>query len=333
MTKQERTDAVAVYTMALERYDRHVPFFTGAVEMPPGIEIAPLEVGIDHDHRDGRNRHERMIRDREFDICELSFSSYIMAIDRGADFTATPVFPRRLFSQNHIYVRTDSGVESPADLVGRKVALRAFQTTMSVLVKGDLKFFYGVNWEDIHWIMEAEEAVAWTPPPGAKIDWLTDGRKGAELLLSGEVDAMIFPHPPRQVLEATDTIRRLFPDPMAEAKRYYDKLGYYPIMHIMAFRNEVVEREPDLPRAVIAMWESAKCTAALYYEDPGYSEIAFARNAMEHQDEMFGGDIWPSGFAANRDNIARFIEYSADQGWIAAAYEPERLFHASVLDT
>ena len=93
---------MAVYTMALERYDRHVPFFTGAVEMPPGIEIAPLEVGIDHDHRDGRNRHERMIRDREFDICELSFSSYIMAIDRGADFTATPVFPRRLFSQNHI---------------------------------------------------------------------------------------------------------------------------------------------------------------------------------------------------------------------------------------
>ena len=326
-------DAVAVYTMALERYDRHVPFFTGAVEMPPGIEIAPLEVGIDHDHRDGRNRHERMIRDREFDICELSFSSYIMAIDRGADFTATPVFPRRLFSQNHIYVRTDSGVESPADLVGRKVALRAFQTTMSVLVKGDLKFFYGVNWEDIHWIMEAEEAVAWTPPPGAKIDWLTDSRKGAELLLSGEVDAMIFPHPPRQVLEATDTIRRLFPDPMAEAKRYYDELGYYPIMHIMAFRNEVVEREPDLPRSVIAMWESAKRTAALYYEDPGYSEIAFARNAMEHQDEMFGGDIWPSGFAANRDNIARFIEYSADQGLISAAYEPERLFHASVLDT
>ena len=324
---------MASYTMALERYDRHVPFFTGAVETPAEIEITPLEIGIDHTHRDGRNRHERMIRDREFDICELSFSSYIMAVDRGADFTATPVFPRRLFSQNHIYVRADSGIETPADLSGRKVALRAFQTTMSVLVKGDLTFFYGVPWQDIHWIMKAEEAVAWTPPEGAKIEWLNDGRKGADLLLSGEVDAMIFPHPPREILEAGDTIRRLFPDPVAEAKRYYDQLGYFPIMHIMAFRNEVVAQEPDLPQAVISMWESAKRTAALYYEDPGYSEIAFARNAMEDQEKMFGGDIWPSGFAANRENIARFIDYSADQGLISAAYPPERLFHASVLDT
>lgn len=319
--------------MALERYDRHVPFFTGAVRMPPGLEIEPLEVGIDHTHRDGRDRHERMLRNHEFDICELSFSSYIMAVDRGADLTATPVFPRRLFSQNHIYVRSDSGIRTPAGLAGRKVALRAFQTTMSVLVKGDLKFFYGVPWEDIHWIMEAEEALAWAPPDGVKIDWLTDGQRGADLLLSGEVDAMIFPHPPREVLEAGDTIRRLFPDPMAEAKRYYDQLGYFPIMHIMAFRNEVVDRSPELPRAVIEMWDSARRIAADYYEDPGYSEIAFARNAMEHQNEMFGADIWPSGFAVNRDNIANFIDYSADQGLIGASYEPERLFHASVLDT
>lgn len=321
------------YTMALERYDRHVPFFTGAITPPAGIEIEPLEVGIDHTHRDGRDRHERMLRNYEFDICELSFSSYIMAVDRGADLTATPVFPRRLFSQNHIYVRADSGIQAPADLAGRKVALRAFQTTMSVLVKGDLKFFYGVPWEDIHWIMEAEEALAWTPPDGARIDWLTDGRRGADLLLSGEVDAMIFPHPPREVLEAGDTIRRLFPDPMAEAKRYYDQLGYFPIMHIMAFRNDVVAGNPELPRAVIDMWDTAKRLAADYYEDPGYSEIAFARNAMEHQNEIFGADIWPSGFAVNRDNIAKFIDYSADQGLIGAAYEPERLFHASVLDT
>lgn len=324
---------MATYTMALERYDRHVPFFTGMVESPAGLDIHPLEVGIDQVHRDGRNRHERMIRDNEFDICELSFSSYIMATGRGAEFTATPVFPRRLFSQNHIYVRADSGIEAPADLAGRRIAIRAFQTTMSVLVKGDLKFFYGVPWEDIHWFLEAEEAVAWEPRAGLRVERIANGRRGAELFLAGEVDAMVFPHPPRQVLEAGDAIRRLFPDPMAEAKRYYDSVGYYPIMHIMAFRNEVVAREPGLPRAVIAMWEEAKRIAAQYYEDPGYSEIAFARNALEQQSELFADDIWPSGFAANRDNIARFIEYSADQGLIAAPYPPERLFHSSVLDT
>ena len=324
---------MAAYTMALERYDRHVPFFTGAVNIPKGLTIQTLEVGIDHTHRDGKDRHERMIRDQEFDICELSFSSYIMATDRGCDFTATPVFPRRLFSQNHIYVRSDAGIKSPADLGGRKVALRAFQTTMSVLVKGDLKFFYGMPWEDIHWVMEANEAVPWTPPEDVSVEWLSRGRRGVELLLGGEVDAMIFPHPPREVLDAGDAVTRLFPDPLAEAKRYYDTLGYFPIMHIMAFRNEIVEAEPRLPQALIDMWDEAKCLASAYYEDPGYSKIAFARNALEAQEKTFGGDIWPSGFAKNRDNIARFIEYSADQGLISATYEPEELFHASVLDT
>lgn len=321
------------FTMALERYDRHVPFFTGAIQPPAGLDIVPLEVGIDHVHRDGRDRHQRMIRDREFDICELSFSSYIMAIDRGAEFTATPVFPRRLFSQNHIYVRTDAGIETPQDLAGRRVALRAFQTTMSVLVKGDLTFFYGVPWQDISWVMEAQEAVAWEPPAGTSIEWLSGGKRGAELLLSGEVDAMIFPHPPSEILEAKDTVRRLFPDPIAEAKRYFDRMGYFPIMHIMAFRNDVVAQAPELPRAVLDMWEDAKTLAAAYYEDPGYSEIAFARNALEEQNEIFGEDIWPSGFAANRENIARFIDYSADQNLIAASYPPERLFHDSVLNT
>ena len=104
-------------------------------------------------------------------------------------------------------------------------------------------------------------------------------------------------------------------------------------MHIMAFRNEVVDAEPGLPRALIGMWEDAKRIAAGYYEDPGYSEIAFARNALEAQEATFGADIWPSGLAANRDNITRFIEYSTDQGLISKPYELERLFHASVLDT
>ncbi len=324
---------MAAYTMALERYDRHVPFFTGAVKIPKGLEIQPLEVGIDHKHRDGKDRHKRMIQDQEFDVCELSFSSYIMATDRGSDFTATPVFPRRLFSQNHIYVRTDSGINTPADLGGCRVVLRTFQTTMSVLVKGDLKFFYDMPWEDIHWVMEASEAVPWKPPAGVSVEWLSDEQRGVDLLLGGEVDAMIFPHPPREVLDASETVTRLFPDPVAEAKRYYDTLGYFPIMHIMAFRKEVVEAEPSLPLALIDMWEDAKRLAAECYEDPGYSEIAFARNALEAQEKTFGIDIWPSGFASNRYNISRFIQYSADQGLISTAYEPEQLFHESVLDT
>jgi len=318
--------------MALERYDRHIPFFTGAVEMPSGIDIQPLEVGIDHSHRDGRNRHERMIRDAEFDICELSLSSYVMAVDRHASLTAIPIFPRRLFSQNHIYVRADADIEKPSDLKGRKVALRQFQTTLSVLFKGDLTFFYDLPWQDIHWVMEASEAVDWTPTFDAKVEWVI-GKRGSDMLLSGDVDAFIHPHPPRELLDAGVSIRRLFDNPLVESKRYYDKIGYFPIMHIMVFQTEVVRQEPALPRILMNMWDDAKGQAARYYEDPGYSEIAFARNAFEQQKLLFGNDIWPSGIAVNRKNLEDFIKYSANQGLISETYEPERLFHASVLDT
>ena len=180
---------MTTYTMALERYDRHVPFFTGAITPPAGIEIEPLEVGIDLTHRDGRDRHERMLRRNEFDICELSFSSYIMAVDRGADLTATPVFPRRLFSQNHIYVRADSGIQKVDDLKTKQVIMgstgKGSQTfLMPSLVNGVLgaKFKIVSGYKGsrkAQLAMEQNEvqgvALTWLSWKSAKEKWFTDG--------------------------------------------------------------------------------------------------------------------------------------------------------------
>ena len=98
-------------SIALDRYDRHVPFFLGQVAAPAGYELKPLEVGMDPPRRDGINRHHRMLVKREFDIAEVSLASYIIGVSRGAAFTAVPAFPRRLFSQNHIFVRRDAGIK------------------------------------------------------------------------------------------------------------------------------------------------------------------------------------------------------------------------------
>ena len=119
-------------TIALERYDRHVPFFMGAVKPPSGLVLRPLEVGMSHPCRDGIARHERFLQDNEFDIAETSLSSHVIATSRGAPFVGIPVFPRRLFSQNHIFVNAAAGIDKPQDLVGRRVLIRSFQTTMTV---------------------------------------------------------------------------------------------------------------------------------------------------------------------------------------------------------
>lgn len=320
-------------TIALERYDRHVPFFMGLVTPPDGIALKALEVGMAPPRRDGIDRHRRMFQDNEFDICELSFSSYIIATSRGAPLTAIPVFPRRLFSQNHIFVNIASGIESPKDLAGKRVAIRTMQTTMSVLALGDLKFEYGVPWEDIDWITETPEVLDIDMPEGVSIEAVPKGRRIGDMLVEGEVDAMINPHPPPRVLAATDKVRYLFPDRKAEALGYYQKHGYYPIMHLLVFQNAVVDKHPDLPREIMRMWEDAKQQANGFYDDPGYSQLAFARHEFEAQLAALGKDPWPSGLAANRTNIERFMEYSRDQRLIAEPYPPERLFHESVLET
>jgi 4,5-dihydroxyphthalate decarboxylase len=322
--------------IALDRLDRHIPFFMGAVTPPDGYELHPLEVGLfnSESYRDGADRHGRMFRDKEFDICEQSLASYIIAKSRGdTSLTATPVFPRRLFSQNCMFVNVDSGIEKPSDLVGKRVAINSFQTTLCVLAKGDLKFEYGVPWEEIRWFVQREEELQWESGQGISVEMVPEGKDAAQMLVDGELDAYFNPSPPPVVYHRTDRVRRLFEDARVESIRYFNKLGYCPILHIMVLPTELVDREPWLPRAIIDMWGEAKEKTLSYYSDPGYSLLLFARNELEAERDALQADPWISGFASNRANLEQFIRYMVDQQLIEDAISVERLFHESVLDT
>ncbi|MEE8187911.1 MAG: hypothetical protein V3T80_01770 [Kiloniellales bacterium] len=306
-----------------------------AVSLPDGVELEALEVGLGDatDRRDGTDRHGRMFRDREFDICEQSLASYIISKSRGESFTAAPVFPRRLFSQNCMLVNVDAGIDKPADLIGKRVGVVSFQTTLCVLAKGDLKLEYGVPWEEIHWFVQRYEELPWETPEGVSVQNIPEGKDAGRMLVDGELDALFHPIPPEAATARTDRVRRLFPDPRAEATRYFKKYGYCPIMHLMVFPQELIERESWLPEAIMEMWEEAKKKTEAFYEDPSYSLLLFGRNELEAQRETFGADPWPSGLAANRANLERFIAYVADQKLIDAPIPVESLFHESVLDT
>jgi 4,5-dihydroxyphthalate decarboxylase len=318
-------------TIALERYDRHFPFFDGTVKPPKGINLNVKQVGQSAPARDGMDRHGRMLKG-EFDLAEFSMSTYLMAIDRKLPVTGVPVFPRRLFSAGLFYVRADSPLHAPADLRGKRVAIRSFQTTLSLLAKGDLKFEYGVPWEDIHWLLEDEEKIAFTPKPGLTIENLPRGTDVGHLLRDGKVDAVIQPHPPRSMTSGEVPLRRLFADPDAEELRYFKKYDF-PIMHIVAIKKELAEREPSLPGAVMEMFAQARAIAEDYFSDPNWSSLAFGRRYFEREKAMFGKDIWPTGLAANRANLERFMKYSRDQGLIRGDYAVDDLFAKSVRGT
>jgi 4,5-dihydroxyphthalate decarboxylase len=321
-------------SIALERYDRHVPFFMGSLTPHDGLTLRPLEVGMAPPRRDGVDRHRRFLEQGEFDIAETSLSSHVIATSRGAPFVAIPIFPRRLFSQNHILVNVDSGIETPNDLIGKRVIIRTFQTTMSVLALGDLKFEYDAPWESIRWIVAIDEVLPLDDAlKGVEIERISLDTDVGRMLIEGEADAMIYPHPPPAVLAATDRVRPLFPDRRAESLRYYAKHGYYPIMHVIAFRKELIDAHPFLAKAVMDMWNEASAQARAFYEDPGYATLAFARNQFEDEVAAMGGDPWTSGIAANRKNLERFIEYSHDQRLIEAPVRVEDLFHESTWGT
>jgi 4,5-dihydroxyphthalate decarboxylase len=320
-------------TLALAHYDRHVPFFDGSVA-PEGVDLSVLQVGQSAPLRHGKNRHQRMLKEGEFDACEVSLSSYLMARARNWPFTAVPVFPRRLFSQSQIWVNLRARLGAPQDLVGRKVGLSTFQTTCSVLAKGDLEAEYGVPWRKIRWVCNREETVSFAAGEGVVIERVPEGQKIGAMLETGEIDALIMPHPPSQVVRGSPEIGRLFADPRQEETRYFRKNGFFPIMHVLVFRNEVLREHPWVGRAVAEAFEEARRICEEFYAaDPNWSVLVWGRHAYEEQRRLLGADPWRNGFASNRANLERFIGYSLEQGLLPRKLLPEELFQDATLDT
>jgi 4,5-dihydroxyphthalate decarboxylase len=272
-----------------------------------------------------------MLQKQEFDICELSLSSYLMAKSRGLPFTAIPVFPRRLFSLSQMWVNVDARITSPADLPGKQVGLSTFQTTLSVLAKGDLQSEYKVPWRTIRWLVSKEEAVAFKPEAGVHIELLAPGKKLGVVLEQGEIDALMVPHPPAEALEGSKKIRRLFADPKQEEINYFEKNGYYPIMHVVAFRDDVLKRDPALAAKLMQAFDEAKQACKAYYDDPNWSRFVWGRHLFEEERKAFGDDPWPHGVAKNRANLERFIDYAEDQGLLARKLGVDELFASTTL--
>ena len=313
------------HTLALSHYDRHIPLFDGSVQAD-GVELQVLEVGQSNPLKHGQDRHERMLQKGEFDICELSLSSYLIAKSRGLAFTAIPVFPRRLFSLSQMWVNANAGIKSPRDLIGKRVGLSTFQTTLSVLAKGDLQSEYDVPWRQIDWYISKDEAVPLKPMSGVKMQLLKPGQRIGVMLENGEIDALMVPHPPKEALRGGGNIHRLFADPKAEEAKYFKKNGYYPIMHVVAFKDAVLGKNPWLAKSIASAFDKAKAACMEYYDDPNWSRFVWGRHLFEEERAAFGDDPWPHGIKKNRANLERFIGYSLDQGLMEKKLSVEELF-------
>lgn len=311
-------------TLAVNSYDRHGPMLEDAVHGPV-FDIEVLEVGQSQPGRHGTSRHERFLPDLEFDACELSFSSYLVARDQGLPIQAIPVFPRRLFSQSQMYKNVHSGIAGPSDLAGKRVGLSSYQTTLSVLAKGDLEHVYGVPWKSITWITSRTETLEVDLPPDVRLEQSTTEQINAGLV-DGTIHAYFGPHPPQPFITGSPQVGRLFSDPKAEEERYLRDEGYFPIMHVVAYKRELAERYPELPGALYRLFQQSRQLARTRWDDPNWSLLIWGRHELERQMSLCAFDPWADGIEANRKNIDRFATYSFEQGLTGQRLRPEELF-------
>jgi len=285
------------------------------------------------------------VQEARFDVTELSVSSYALQVSRGIGaYTAIPAFVSRAFRHSGFFARAGSGIESPADLAGRRVGVPEYQMTAALWMRGILADEYGVDPATIHWRTGAldegirRERLELALPPGMVVEPIRDGETLQDLLLAGEIDGLLAPKPPAAFLAGDARIRRLVPDYEAAEQDYHARTGFFPIMHLIAVRRSIVEANPWLPRALLDAFTQARDLAVARLRDiwlgsANRLSLPWLGASMERTLAAMGPDYWRYGFRANRAELAAVCRYSRAQHLAAREVVPEELFHESVLES
>jgi 4,5-dihydroxyphthalate decarboxylase len=319
--------------VAGDDYDRIQALKSGAAAIP-GFEIdyLILEPG---------DTFQRLFRKNEFDISEMSFSTYLVALAKGGfPYRALPVFLSRVFPYGSIYIRTDRGIAAPADLKGRLVGVPSYHFTRGLVVRGMLQDEFGISPADLRWriggVDRAEDFsyVAKPSPPGVDIEFIAPGEALAPMLQRGEIDAIISYRDPEIVLAGAPGIARLFPDFRAREQDWYRRRGVFPAMHMLGIRNDLVAAHPELPRLVCAAYEAAKRACLPRLLDLDSLKVTLPWLVAETHDTiaLMGKDFWPYGVPKNRRMIETQARWSHEQGLAPRRFAPEDIFEPSTLD-
>ncbi len=309
-----------VLTLACGDYEIFRALKDGVVEAD-GIDLTIL-TGMD-----SRTRHWRFVRNGEFDMAELSGSSYMVARDRGLPVNALPVFPHRRFRHGYVFVNTTKGIRQPKDLIGRKVGLNTFMVSTGLWVRGILEHEYGVPHRSIEWFAELDEDIDFTPPPGLKLTRLPHDKSAETMLADGELDGMIESSMIKPIRDKDPRVGRLWPDFKSEEIVYYKKTGIFPIMHVLGIKQQVIDRHPWVPINMFHALQQSKTIAMRQLNNPRIVPLAAYREAWEEQQMVLGPDPWEHGLTEkNRRNLETFAGYSHEQGLTKRRWTPDELF-------
>ena len=288
--------------------------------------MAPSGVDLNIFTMASPERHGRMLRHEEFDICELSLVAHLIAWDQGKSFTAIPVFPHRRFRHGYMVKRTDCGIEKPSDLNGKRVGLDTLQNSAGLWMRGILQDHYGVDLKTVEWWCQEEEDIPFKPAAWMNVKRVAKGRNIDQMLVEGELEGALYPETLPSIRNNSPKVGLLFPDAQKAEREYYKKSGIFPIMHTVVIRNSILEREPWVAVNLAQAFQRSKEICYERMKDPRNFALVWVKELMLEQEAVFGPDPWPYNVESNRKPLEAVVRYEYDQGMIKKRPKIEDLF-------
>ena len=320
-------------SVAMGDYDRTRARFDGRVRIdgvdPVYMLLNPEEMFF------------RAMRSVDFDVAELSFSSYLVKHSAGdCPYIAIPVFLSRAFRHTSIYVRKDR-IRRPEDLKGKRVGLPEYQLTANVWARAILADDYGVRPEDITWVRGGietpgrPEKIKLKLPANVRVESAPEGTTISALLDSGDIDGFIGPRPPSRQALKNPNIGWLFDDPTAAAKDYYKRTGVFPIMHVVGIRRELAQQHAWLPGALLKAFTQSKTAALELLADTSATKVTlpFVEEQLKAARETLGEDYWSYGVGPAKKTLETFVRHHHAQGLSERLVAVDEIFHPSTYET
>jgi 4,5-dihydroxyphthalate decarboxylase len=324
-------------SLIMGRNPRTQPIIEGLVK-PDGID---LTVTVAHPSE----IFWRQLSYEEFDISEMSMSSFLILTAAGDKrWVALPIFTSRMFFHTGSLVRSDSGIQNPADLKGKRVGVPEYQQTAALWARGVLQHEFGVLPSDMEWWMERTEErshgghTGFTPPAGVRFNRIPAEKSMATMLLSGELDASLLYLGERNLvdrsgvdLSGNPAIRTLFPEPAAEGVRYYQKTGIFPINHGVVVKRSLLEEHPWVAINLYKAFAEARDRVAARTRE--LASVYFDLGVLPPEKRgALNTDPYPYGVKANLNVLETIAEYSHEQGLTPRVVRLDEVFAPSTME-
>lgn len=320
--------------MACCNYDRTRAFLEDRVPID-GIDLTCLGLPVEE-------VFFRMLRHREFDVAEMSLSSYVLSLfTEPPSFIAIPVFPSRVFRHSSIYINRNSGIQEPKDLVGKRVGIPEYQLTAGVWIRGMLSDEYSVPVKSVSYFNGGleqpgrSEKLALSLPPDIRLQPIPETKTLSAMLDAGEIDALYTPPMPSTFTRGSGTVKRLFEDYPTVERDYYLKTRIFPIMHTVVIRRDVYEQHRWVAQSLYKAFVHAQREVYedLYYTSALKFMLPWLTHHVEETRAIMGQDFWPYGFEPNVLTLDTFLRYHYEQGLSKRRLDPREIFAPESLES